>query len=218
MSYQDDKELLNKISKYLSSTNDYYDIADLTSSRESNLTPDQRSELLKLLPENTNLDRKESAARATSSKKMKELESYLDNIGVPKDEKSAILTLRKDNPIVNKVRSSVPQRLPDRTGFPNRDAYEEALAESHQKIYERLKDKLGKSGGKKLLLPAISGAAGLAASGLAEAFDAEDVGEGSDKLLSDSQERDVELIRDISKDDDTLTQTRLRALQKMLGK
>jgi hypothetical protein len=215
MSYQDDKELLNKISKYLSAEDDYYDMTELTS-KQPRLDPDQIKELA-ALAKGANLDRKESAARAISSRRFNELDSYLSSLQLPDNEKKAILTLRKDNPIVSKVRSSLPERLPSRVNFPNSDAYDEALAESTQKMYERLKAKLGKSGGKKLLVPTISGAAGLAASGLAEAFDAEDVGEGSDKLLSDSQERDVELSRDTTKDD-KLTQTRLKALQRMLGK
>jgi len=50
---------------------------------------------------------------------------------------------------------------------------------------------------------------------IGEALGSEKAGEGSDKMLEDSQERDVELTRDIS-EDDQLNQTRLRALQRML--
>jgi hypothetical protein len=73
-----------------------------------------------------------------------------------------------------------------------------------------------KATGKVLrsLIPGI----GLAASGLAEAFDAEDAGEGSDMSMDDSQERDVELVRSISKDDDKLNRSKLEALRRILGK
>jgi hypothetical protein len=81
-----------------------------------------------------------------------------------------------------------------------------------------------KSGKFKSLLPGAltAGAAAMAGSASDALADVvvpggvEGVGEGSDKLLSDSQERDVELSRDTTKDD-KLTTSRLKALQRMLG-
>jgi hypothetical protein len=83
-----------------------------------------------------------------------------------------------------------------------------------------------KSGKFKSLLPGAltAGAAAMAGSASDALADVvvpggvEGVGEGSDKSLSDTQDRDLELTRDISKNNDTLTQTRLKALQRMLGK
>jgi hypothetical protein len=72
--------------------------------------------------------------------------------------------------------------------------------------------------------PAVGLGAALTAGSASDAFaevipgGVDDIGKDSDKVLKDSQSRDVELTRDISKDDDTLTQTRLKALQRMLGK
>jgi hypothetical protein len=113
------------------------------------------------------------------------------------------------------------------------EAYKAASNLHHLKIPGRMKEFFEKSaldsilkGNKiKSVLPGAltAGAAAMAGSASDALADVvvpggvEGVGEGSDKLLSDSQERDVELSRDATKDD-KLTTSRLKALQRMLGK
>jgi len=70
-----------------------------------------------------------------------------------------------------------------------------------------------------LKLGAMATPAGLLGTVLSEAVASEKVGEGSDTgMISESEERDVDLVRDISKDDGTMSNTRLKALQRMLNK
>ena len=124
---------------------------------------------------------------------------------------------------LNAALRKVGEDIPDVKGRTNlRTVLEQILDTSLNKAnpVEFLTENAKKYGSRvKSVLPGVlAGGAGLAASGLAEAFDAEEAGRGSDKSMTDSQQRDLELTRDVSKDSDTLTQTRLRALQRMLGK
>jgi hypothetical protein len=75
---------------------------------------------------------------------------------------------------------------------------------------------LGKLGGSKALA-ALAGPAGLALSAAQDAMASEDVGLGSDQMLTPEQEQSVEASRELTAGQ-PMNQARLLALQKMVGR
>lgn len=75
---------------------------------------------------------------------------------------------------------------------------------------------LGKLGGSKALA-ALAGPAGLALSAAQDAMASEDVGLGSDQMLTPEQEQSVEASRQLT-GGESMNQARFRALQKMVGR
>jgi hypothetical protein len=93
------------------------------------------------------------------------------------------------------------------------DASKSAIRKRAQDIAEKM---FGKGYTKvRAVAPILGGAAGLAASAAAEAFDAESAGEGSDQVFSPEQKQSVEASRQLSAGE-PMNQQRFQALQKMV--
>jgi hypothetical protein len=162
-----------------------------------------------------NLGKSKVVSGGTLTRNMKDLNEKIDHPLVSKNtlnKKSFAQTKAKMMPALSNLSlgADIVQGNYD-------EAAESALLQAAQKAPSAAVSALGK------VAPKIAAGLAAPAAGLGmlvgEAVASEDVGKGSDTgAISAQQERDVELVRDISKDDEQMNSARFKALQRMMGK